>query len=570
MEDNGDGMLNIYVLRDNLPSAISMLMIIRDNGFRLCHRIIAEKLLLMLHDADKQHMDAKYVIYPAVRDYVHTLYRIYGEENDRIDGILRELVIDRAIIDADDQKTKFSPLVAEIPNWTEKEALFRLLIEKFPENPHYYNHLARLLAFGDANTHIDPQYKTAIDEAKWAIEVAEKAGLSTSIHHTTLGCIYGQWLLHDLKEETRIRQRGGLALNYEKLIENISTRYSLACEAFECARAGSEAHDSFDYFPQIHMEYRIIGQMVAFDNARTLQQLVEQEPSFKLWYEEHFSIATELMMKMSDLLNSNASLLKNARCELGEISKNSNENIISDLQSLLSSSLSGSKRRRRALIYGAYVTNGCRWNGLDEKTRALAEQNLRKNFEDSDEGHKNADVETWFELYRRCKYFQAAEAQHILADFMEDSYKKAYLLFLLAFTQWEAGVAGSSPSAVNSCIREAQLLARQHGINTTREYDCFVNSGVTGCPVVPTADIARNGSRNPVGLKTFTGRIIEVEHTHGKILLDKLNLEVIFIPKPTTANKDEIKRDDIGSKVKLILMFSYSGLRGWDVVKLAE
>ncbi len=61
-----------------------------------------------------------------------------------------------------------------------------------------------------------------------------------------------------------------------------------------------------------------------------------------------------------------------------------------------------------------------------------------------------------------------------------------------------------------------------------------------------------------------------MEHTHGKILLDKLNLEVIFIPKPTTANKDEITRKDINSRVKLNLMFSYSGLRGWDVVKLAE
>ena len=484
---------------------------------------------------------------------------------------MRELVIDRATIDADDQKTKFSPLVEEIPNWTDKEALFRLLIEKFPENPHYYNHLARLLAFGDKKANINPQYKKAIEVAKQAIDVAEKTGDSTSTHRTTLGCIYGHWLLHDIKEEIRNRQRGMLSLSYEELIETINLNYSLAREEFECARMDSKIHDSFNYFPQIHMEYRIIDHLVKFDNGRTMQQLIEQEPSFKLWYDEHFCIATELLLKMSDLLNNNPSLLREAKEKLGTISSNSIDSINTNLHILLNSNIRGYKRRRRSLIYGAFVTNGCNWKGLDTRTSELAEQSLRKNIIDFDDGHKNADIETWFELYRRCKYFQPAEAQHIIADYMEESYRKSYLLFLLAFIQLEAGVAGSSPSAVERCIKEAHQLARQHGINTTREHDCFVNSSVAGCPIELTADVARDESGNPIGLKSFTGRVIEVEHTYGKILLDNLNLEVIFIPNPTTVNRDEsrtIARRDIHCKVKLNLMFSYSGLRGWDVIKL--
>ena len=61
-----------------------------------------------------------------------------------------------------------------------------------------------------------------------------------------------------------------------------------------------------------------------------------------------------------------------------------------------------------------------------------------------------------------------------------------------------------------------------------------------------------------------------MEYTHGKILLDRLNLEVTFIPNPTTVNQDEkriFKRENVSCRVKLNLMFSYSGLRGWDVVK---
>lgn len=571
MEDDGSGSMNFYIVKDNLPTAMSKLMATREDGFRLCHRIIAEKMLLLLHNTDAQYTKMNYVVYPATCNYVQTLYNIYGGENDRIDEILKELLIDRAEIDADDQKTKFSPLVEAIPNWTDKEALFRLLIEKFPKNPHYHNHLARLLAYGDISAHITPQYEEAIKEAERAIAIAEKTGLSTSTHRTTLGCIYGQWLIHDVKKEKKIKLKGHWAPNYTDLISDIKIPYSLACEEFKRARNESEIHDSFHYFPQIHMEYQIIKELIEFDNQRTIQQLTEQEASFKEWYNEHFSIATELMLEMLALQNNNASLLKDAQIKLGAISQNSLERINTNLRDLLNSNFTGCKRHRRALIYGAFVTNGCQWNGLDRDTCELAEQSMRSNFMDSDDGHKNADIETWFELYRRCRYFNAAEAQHILADYMEEGYKKNYLLFLLAFILLESASAGASPSAVQSCIKDAQLLARQHGINTAREHDYFVGSSATGCPIVPIADIRRDGSGNPAGLKTFTGIVTNVDYTHGKILLDGLNLEVTFIPNPTTVNHEEKRiftRVDVSCKVKLNLMFSYSGIRGWDVVKL--
>lgn len=570
MEDDGSGMMNLYVMKDNLPTAISKLMVIRPDGCRLCHPIIAEKLLLLLHSTEDQHAAMNDVVYPAICSYVQTLYNIYRGGNDRVDKILKELVIDRAYIDADDKKTKFSPLVEAIPKWRDKEALFRLLIEKFPENPHYYNHLARLLAFGDVGAQITPQHEAAVEEAEQAIKVAERAGVPTPTHRTTLGCIYGQWLIHNIREATRNKLRGRFAQKCSDLIDDIKVLYSLAREEFEHARKESEIHDSFNYFPQIHMEYQIIEQLIEFDHGRTIQQLIAQEPSFKAWYDEHFSIATELMLQMRDLQNNNPSLLKQAREGLGRISENSLNCIKADLRGLLNSNAAGYKRRRRALIYGAFVTNGCQWNGLDKGTCELAEESLRNNFIDSDDGHKNADVETWFELYRRCSYFNAAEAQHILAAYMEDGYKKNYLLFLLAFILWESGAAGASPSAVDACIREAQLLARQYGVNTAREHDCFVGTNAIGCPIVPVTDIRRDGSGNPEGLKTFTGRVTEVEYTHGKILLDRLNLEVTFIPNPTTVNQDEkriFKRENVSCRVKLNLMFSYSGLRGWDVVK---
>lgn len=572
IEDSNFDAINIHIMMENLPVAISKLMVTRENGFRMCHRIIAEKVLLLLHDSDEQYTETRYVFYPAIKDYIQTLYEIYGERTERVDGILKELIIDRAYIDSDAQKTKFSPLVEAIPNWTEKETLFHCLIEKFPENPHYYNHLARLLAFGDEKTHILPQYNEAVEQAKQAVIASEQSGYSVSIHRTTLGCIYGQWIIHDIKEESKNKRAGHLTRNYDTLIRDIDIRYNLACEEFECARREIEIHDSFSYFPQIHMECEIIYQLINFDHGRSLSQLVEQEPAFKAWYDEHFSIAAELTAQMSERVDTSDPLIKGARQRLDTVA-NADGKIKKHLTNLLNSNIDSDKQRRRALVYGTFVTSGCKWSKLDREICELAEQSFRKNFIESDGTHRNSDIETWFELYRRCTYFNAAEAQHILADYMEDGYKKEYLMFLLTFVLWEKGIGGASPSAVNQCIKEAHQMARQHGINTTREYDCFVGAGTTNCPIVSVADVIRDKEGNPTGLKTFTGRVIDVEQTHGKILLDKLNLEVTFIPNPTTVNREEQRiftRKDINCPVKLNLMFSYSGLRGWNVLKLYQ
>ena len=132
------------------------------------------------HDPKKAHNELKYIIYQATADYVETLCSIYEKDNEHIDKNLRELLIDRAYIDTDVQKTKFSPLVEvfmrpslsipktarhsakvtqifwekavllidrayidtdvqktkfsplveAIPYWTDKKALFELLIER--------------------------------------------------------------------------------------------------------------------------------------------------------------------------------------------------------------------------------------------------------------------------------------------------------------------------------------------------------------------------------------------------------------------------------------------------------
>ncbi|EEG74735.1 tetratricopeptide repeat protein [[Clostridium] hylemonae] len=65
--------------------------------------------------------------------------------------------------------THLAKWTEEIPETIKKKKLFEKLIEIYPRNPHYYNHLARLLVEGSSN-----DYNPAIELLNKAIEILEE------------------------------------------------------------------------------------------------------------------------------------------------------------------------------------------------------------------------------------------------------------------------------------------------------------------------------------------------------------------------------------------------------------
>ena len=453
-----------------------------------------------------------------------------------------------------------------IPLWTDKKALFDLLIEKFPNNPHYYNHLARLLALGDKNVRILPQYEKAVEKAGKAIEMAVSG---KEIHETTLGCIYGQWIINIIDSEKKNKESSRLHYNYSELISDINMCYSLAKTQFDNARDHTDVYDSFSFFPQINMECAIIRHLASFDVNRDLSQLIKEEPEFREWYNDHFSVAVELYVKMREQLGDDVRLLKDAKNRLIEIAQN-NDKIDEHFTKLLDSDTPTDRRYRRSLAYTVFSINGCNWGKINEKTLHLMEQCFQKNVTANDTDHNQSDIGTWFEMYRRTDYFQAFKAQSFISDYMDDGYRKEYLLFLMSFIMRKEGVASASVEKVNRHIAEANRISRLNGLNTAKEHDAYVGGKTGKCPIVPLSDINRDENGEPKGLEEFTGIVTEVEETHGKILLDNLNLEVTFLPKPSSVKDDSLRTFLRGytGPVKLNIMFSYSGLRGWNVIKL--
>lgn len=186
------------------------------------------------------------------------------------------------------------------------------------------------------------------------------------------------------------------------------------------ARKNADIYDSFSFFPQINMECEIIRHLIAFDLGRNLTRLLKQERTFREWYDEHFSIALELYIKMKENLGDDAPLLPEAEHKVNEITNKAFGEIDRRLAELLDSDTLSDRRRRRSLTYTVYSLHGCSWNNVGQDTLSLAERCFRKNVLERDGMHGNSDIETWFELYRRTKYFQASDAQSLIADYMED------------------------------------------------------------------------------------------------------------------------------------------------------
>lgn len=559
---------NIYALLEGLSPAIFKLMTLRDKeGLRLCHRLIAEKILFLLHAPQMENPKIEDVTFKSAKMYIETMWELYDSDSEYVDKILKELIIDRAYIDSEERKTKFSLLVESIPLWTKKKELFDLLIEKFPKNPHYYNHLARLLAIGEKNSqNIVSHYEDAIKNAEMAIEMAVS---DREMHETTLGCIYGQWIINTIDSEKENKKSGRMYSRYPELISEISVRYGLAKDQFDNAREDTDVYDSFSFFPQINMECAIISHLVAFDEDRDISQLIKEEPEFSEWYNDHFSVATELYIRMREQLGDDVRLLKEAKNKLSEIAQ-SNDEIDKHFTELLDSDSPADRRNRRSLAYTVFSLSGCSWGKVEEHTLQLMEECFRKNVMAHDTNHNNSDIGTWFELYRRVDYFQAFKAQSFIADYMDDGYRKEYLLFLMSFIMRKEGISSASAEVINRHIAEANRIARLSGLNTAKEHDVYVGGKNGKCPIVSLSDVNRDKAGEPEGLEEFTGIVTEVEQTYGKILLNGLNLEVIFVPKPQSAGKDPLrvfKREDVDCPVKLNIMFSYSGLRGWNVIK---
>lgn len=535
---------------EKINSGIQKILIEKEKGFRICHPLIARKLLELLYDDYKAYGEQ---LYHATSHFIDNKHAIYGEiDREYLDKLFKELFIDRSYIDGEQQK--FAQLINELERPSFKINIFEKLKKLYGDNPHYYNHLGRLEIYDKNNR----QFDKAITNLKKALEIAEKTKYSQVPHYTTLGCIYSVRIAVDVKMKEQ---------SIEQMLENIWVDFDNANDCFSKAREIKE-NSTYGYFPNILMITNTVKNITNV-TGRSLEKLLENE-KFKKWYDTYSGIAIQLYAQM----------IRNCAEELSdELKRKAEESILhlnGDVKALKSrlekQRKSGLKIKEcnnlgRTVCMLLYMQNEYKWENLRSEELHYV-KNEMENILEAGEYNQN-DVNAWFSVYRQMNDFDYGKAKRYLEDYMEEGYYKNYLLWILNFAEYQQGMQPYSQvlTYLNACRYNRQLAEK--GIRTTQSIDTYTIAN-KGFPIKRISSV-RGDDGEYHNLKTFRGKIYRLEGTaKGIIKLDGLDdIIVTFIPSFMVGDQRmEFTRVDISSNVEFNLMFTYSGYKAWNPRKV--
>lgn len=535
---------------NRVNSGIQKILIQRDDGLRICHPLIARKLLELLYNRHNLYSEQ---LYFATMDFIDSKNDIYGKVDRKyLDKIFKELFIDRSYIDGEQQK--FAQLINELEKQSFKMKIFEKLKKMYADNPHYYNHLGRLEIYDKKNK----QFDKAVANLKKALKVAEQNKYSQVPHYTTLGCIYSEKVIFELQMKNR---------SVEQLLENIKVDFGNANDCFERARELKE-NTTYAYFPNILMICNVVGK-IADVTRKTLEALL-QNPSFAKWYDYYSGIAIQLYGQMKNRCYEELSDELRRKAEENILRLKSNVDALKirlKQQKKVGLTFKECNSLGRSICMLLYMQNEYKWENLKQDELQYVEKEMESILEAGD--YNQNDVNVWFSVYRQMQEFDYGKAKRYLIDYMEEGYYKKYLLWILSFAEYQKGVLTYSPveKYLNECRYNQQLVERC--IRTTQNIDAYTNLGI-GFPIRRVGSI-KNESGELLGLKSFKGQIISIDGTvRGKIRLDGLDeIIVTFVPSFTIGDKKvEFTRADISSDVEFNLIFTYSGYKAWNLRKI--
>lgn len=520
----------------------------KDTGFRICHPLIAKKLIELLYN---QYNSYSLKLYFATVRFIENMNEIYGGiGREYLDKVFKEMFIDRSYIDGEHQK--FALLINDLNKQTNKIKVFEKLIELYNDNPHYYNHLGRLEIYDEQNL----QFDKAIKNLNKALEIAKDNKYNKVPHLTTLGCIYSKKVISELN---------GHEKSVKQLLETILVDFGNANDCFLAARKLKE-NSTYAYFPNILMICNVVRK-IAKISSKNLTNLLK-DATFEQWYNRYSGMAIQLFDQMK----------RNCEEELSDELKRKAETGILCLREkpeLLRARLIARKKKGvgireqsnlgRTVTMLLYMQNEFRWEGMKKEELEVAENELEEILESGE--YNQYDVSAWFNIYRQMESFETPKAKRYILDHMKEGYYKNYLLWILSFLEYEKGAIPYKQveDYMNGCKYSTQLT--ENNIRTTRNIDVYTIA-TKGFPIKKFSNIKNEDEDY---LKTFKGTIVEIDGTvKGKIQMDELDdIIITFVPSFTVdEQKREFGREDLGSHVEFKLVFTYSGYKAWNPRKI--
>lgn len=539
-------------------------VVYRDTGYRISHPLIARKILEHVFQDEYYSKLVK-----IAKDLADCMGALYSYRSTRLDTILHELFIHREPI-TDEQRTVFSPFITELPSDSQRIDVMDYLRIKFPLNPHYSNHLARL-------------YLKPLDENQWpdipnaklyaqeAIERSESlAEDSSSIHHHLMGKVYSRECISQLKKDI---QRNHITYT----VQHMLPVYQKAVREFNvCSHGRNSAYGLVGKLELIDMIFENIN-----DKVMRVTNLVSKEESIRGTLTSMISEAGDIIHKYIHNQDEQNVAFRQALLKFYEVMGKTHD--ISAIFNVNEPNLQLRVNSRRSIVTllessVREVNSNFSYDGMKEedllKIKNLMEDNIYKDSTGSD-----SDKFRWLEAYRRLDIFDLHKAYKFMLNWSETSenIEVSYYQYVIAFLLYMK-YQDITYQAVKEHLTQCQKLAQKvYGKNVAMSRDLLGHLEGVGDRelLVPWQSAEQSGSQENRETKNQENRNKKCMLMKGSVssikdgivefrfTVDMIGNTLFYAKAPKI---DELTTLLEGQQVQFHLGFSYSGLRAWDIV----
>lgn len=449
--------------------------------------------------------------------------------------ILQDYILKNIFIGSSKERTgeKFASIIYDIQK-EERVNIFRLLYEKFPNNPHFASHLARYYAWGDENMEL------ALDYAEKAISLSPDDPL---LHHIKAMCLLKQLTLK--ADRIKCLMEEGIEPSQDEIDEIVDKIFPEAQAEFALSRE-YDYHEKQEhgYLPNIQLLLRVFDFSIIVYKKSKAFVVAEAESPYIDWLEDALSLLEEVRtLYTEDKETSYFNTVEIATWkEYEDLS-----GLINKLNNKLDKATINKPLVRRQLVR-IYMHRDDRYKTTrkdNDRILRLMEENIQ------DEPQNPKNFHLWFSAAR----YSSLKLDDLLAKTSQWSTLKPNLentFYCYIFNVLKA-LNGSTENCIIANNIEKEMKRMSGGNIHVREWCC-------NCPQNLMTNKDFREKKGASQLTVYKGYISCYRHSGAaEIREDKSGLTVFFRP-----NENNLTDSCVNHQVEFSFGFSYDGLRAYD------
>lgn len=546
----GNSDLSLRNVRDLLNEEIPAFVYVRDAEYRICHPVIAGKILQSIYGNSDGSLSTT-AFSDICKKFIRDIRKLDGGEmpSDYADRLVTSIFIRRSQADRTDDaqdtsRNTFSMIVLLLDNPNLQEEVLQCLSEQFSQNPHCFQHYGRLLS-----AHSPRNVNAAKEQFDRAIQLDE----NNPIHYHARGCMYTRYcrsLLRSMELKTP-----------EMIYNQCKSSVECAIQDFEMAvnlgkkfpsREDGQFNLAYPYSSILDVCTMLVANIKrCYEGKYTKISFWNSDSEPGRWCRELLAIAKRYDMnaeqERSDVdLNAH---YKKSRTRLKEIQFTQSE-----LKQLIAA------HPNDPHFKFIYLSN------LDTHRDALSTMNLEelgvalKYCEEiiKSTGGNDGLLWRWFQIYLHMSSFSEAHALGFLESVkdLDESVTANFLLHVLYFCRFYK----------TRDLKDSQKSLRHQHICSSLCSGVISGERRRACPLflADSKPLLLTDSREK-GTKltcTLVEDIVKQQSAHMTLNLDP-KFKVVFVPH---YNKDLKIGQGLGTVVDATIGFSYNGLYGFDLI----